>query len=82
MSALSTIRCDFLAQPADAPLCSQQLEAGQQITEVEAPYTEIGLSDPEFVHYMSDLLHNYIVDVKSATGRKLLLTHEEEQAKK
>jgi hypothetical protein len=48
----------------------------QQASEVEAPYTEVELSDPKFVHYMNDLLENYKVELEPVARRRLVLKNE------
>lgn len=62
----------LLAQPSDAPLWSRQLEPGQEISEVEAPSTEVELTDPKFVRYMKDLVENYAVSMEPVARRRLV----------
>jgi hypothetical protein len=62
----------LLAQPSDAPLWSRQLEPGQEISEVEAPATEVELTDPKFVRYMKDLVENYAVSIEPVARRRLV----------
>jgi hypothetical protein len=63
----------LVAQPSGAPLWSRQLEAGQQISEVEAPSTEIELTDRKFLTYMDDLVQNYTVRIETGTIKRLVL---------
>jgi hypothetical protein len=62
----------LLAQPSDAPVWSRELEAGQQISEVEVPSTELELSDDRFVGYLKDLSANYTVKLQAGAKGRLV----------
>src|SRR5215217_4831412 len=62
----------LIAQPSDAPLCSNQLGPGQQASEIEMPDIRSELADADLGRLMKEMLESYIV-VGAAKSGKLLV---------
>lgn len=82
LSATSPIRETTLLRKQVGEGASSRLDAGDKMAGAAKRIKGRELSDPDFVHYMNDLLHNYIRGRKTASRRKLLLKHATERIKK